>query len=68
MGKLYVTTTLHNNTGTPITVVTDVISCSSQAKADAAIAVLEASDTNWENNAGEFTGSQATRAVYVPSL
>jgi len=68
MGKLYVTTTLHNKLGDPISVVTDVIACSSQVKADAAIVILEASDTNWENNAGEFTGSQATRAVYVPSL
>jgi len=68
MGKLYVTTTLHDKLGNPVAVISDVISCSSQAKADAAIALLEASDTNWENNAGEFTGSQATRVVYCPSL
>ena len=68
MGKLYITTTLHDKLGNPVSVISDVVSCSSQVKADEAIAILEASDTNWEINAGEFTGSQATRAVYVPTL
>lgn len=68
MGKLYITTTLFDEKGKPVSVISDVVTCASQTSADRAIKTLEESDTNWEDANGVFSGSQATRAVYCSSL
>ena len=68
MGKLFVTTTLFDAQNSATEIDVQVISCSSQAKADAAIAILEESGTNWTGQQNEFVGVQIVKAVYVPSL